>query len=345
MTTFAELFRLTVTHTYYDTNCLDFEVVWPSDGIAALNRGRMRARQIDGVLYLVCETNDAGAPLVPVAAMRLRFGMRLTNPYFANFTDLPATFPSTAKVFRIEDEDLISGWDYPLVGNAFTHTLTDAARPVTVTLFDSLGHEVTNPTAQQTRTITPAGTTTAAFDATGWGPGLFRVQEDFPSATNQTWYYIDNEMKAMGVTNIFDVYLDGDPANPQVYTVDYAAKEQVQRYYIVASNYPTLEFDSITIDDLGYTTDGRSQIFFEKVLPAGFGPDEIPASMLAIPDEQLVIFRTKSATNTPSFPIARRDRGRSKIQLSNSADLSIANLPHPGPEKSNADFIIRVAMP
>jgi hypothetical protein len=66
--------------------------------------------------------------------------------------------------------------------------------------------------------------------------------------------------------------------------------------------------------------------------------------MLAPNGEKVVLFRTKSPANAPSYAIPRRSSGRTGIHLSNSASLSM-NLPGPSPEKNNSDIIIHIDKP
>jgi hypothetical protein len=94
MTPFRELFRLSVAHSYYAGACRDFEYIIPQETARMLKQGRLLAKVADGVLRVLFETDGSTAPLVSIAGTTLRFGLRLANPYFSNFTTVAADFHS-----------------------------------------------------------------------------------------------------------------------------------------------------------------------------------------------------------------------------------------------------------
>lgn len=87
MTRFKQLFSLEVWHDYYGGVCPDVGFVIP-DAVASTLRGAgMFAKVVGGTLYVVFRSDDAGAPVQPVAGKTLRFGLVARDPYFANITD------------------------------------------------------------------------------------------------------------------------------------------------------------------------------------------------------------------------------------------------------------------
>jgi hypothetical protein len=87
ITTFRTLFTITVNHSYYSDVCRDFYFSVPVDTAALLRNGKLIAKMRDGKLNLLYEADEGGAALVPIAGAKLRFGMKLLNPQFSNFTD------------------------------------------------------------------------------------------------------------------------------------------------------------------------------------------------------------------------------------------------------------------
>src|SRR4051794_34457444 len=106
-TAFARLFALGITHGYYGGPSRDFAFTIPTDTSGMLAGHRMIAREIDGELVVASELNAAGSgPMADAGGARLRFGLRLTNPYFGAFTELAAVLPGT---LRLYDNDAAPG--------------------------------------------------------------------------------------------------------------------------------------------------------------------------------------------------------------------------------------------
>ena len=87
-TTYAPLFTISATHTYYADGCKDLDFVVPVETAALLKNGRMLVRVRDGVLHVLCEVDAVGAPRIRLDGRILRFGIQLENSFFTNFTTL-----------------------------------------------------------------------------------------------------------------------------------------------------------------------------------------------------------------------------------------------------------------
>ena len=86
---FRILFTVTLSHTYYqDGLCKDFDFIIPVDTQQWLNNGRLLAKVREGKLYVLFEVGKDDEPLVSIAGQILRFGLKLNNPFFSNFTQL-----------------------------------------------------------------------------------------------------------------------------------------------------------------------------------------------------------------------------------------------------------------
>jgi hypothetical protein len=84
MIEFAPLLTLEVTHAYYGGRCPDFEFTIPSATARLLAGGRLLAKSRDARLIVLRENGG-----VPLDGRTLQFGLKLANPFFANFTALP----------------------------------------------------------------------------------------------------------------------------------------------------------------------------------------------------------------------------------------------------------------
>src|ERR1044071_7212331 len=99
-TQFETLFVVSVAHTYYTRNCEDVAFLLPSDTRALLNNGKLLTREIDGRLHFLFEADEQGSPLRSIAGTTLRLGLRLTNPFFSNFTNVDESFASSTLLYR-----------------------------------------------------------------------------------------------------------------------------------------------------------------------------------------------------------------------------------------------------
>ena len=335
MSEFRTLFTLSVAHTYYDGLCRDFQIVFPSDGARMLQQGRLVARELDGVFHVLYETDGTTSPLIPITGMKLRLGLRPVNPYFSYFTDLPEDFYSSIRIYRFEDTDTLALYGpVPLVAPVFTHAIAAVGRPVALTLRREEGWNIVS-----TQTMTDTGTLTAGFDATGWTPGIYVVQETVGATTTETRYYIDQELYVQGAIGVIDIDIDSTMyTDTQDFQIAFQAREEVMRYYVVAKNYSGADIIALAVADNGYTEDGRPQLTFTKLPSDDPGYDGMDVNLLKSGDEDVILF--KSGPDVP-----RREGGRKKIELRRSSEVLIQNLPQPGPDKADADMIIHLSKP
>lgn len=333
MSQFRELFRMSVSHTYYEGLCRDFEFLIPSDTVELLKQGKFLTKVIDNILYVLYEVDDLGALLVNATGTPLRIALRTTNPYFSNFTNVAQDYYSKITIYYMADTDLLlSSGSFPLVGRIFSHTITDSARPVTVrfTHFTGTVYE---------ETITEASITTIGLDAGSRPAGIYTVREIFPTITVDTHYYVDSELYQQRAVVLFDFPLEGDLySDPNVFEIPFQAKEETLEYYFVVKGYSNDDITALEVDDNGFTEDGRPQLTFTKTLHTAPGYDGLDADLLRSGDETVILFR--SGANVP-----RRVTGRKKIQLIKGTEVLITHLPSPGPEKADAHMIIHLSKP
>ena len=174
ITQFRTLFTVSVAHAYYSAGCRDFDFVVPVDTAQLLRNGRLLAKVRDGGLHVLYEAAEDGTPLVPVAGRKLRFGLKLLNPFFSNITEFAIKTPLYRNAPAAAT--LAAPQGVSLTGQMFSHPLTAATRPVTVVLKDEDGRSV------QTDTITAANDRpTVSYDLTGQAAGLYVVEETYPA--------------------------------------------------------------------------------------------------------------------------------------------------------------------
>jgi hypothetical protein len=85
---FRPLLQVEVEHAYYQGLCADIDFVVPGSA-SAMAAGKLLTRVRDGRLVVLFEAGDDGNPLRDIHGMTLLIGLRVVNPYFANFTAEP----------------------------------------------------------------------------------------------------------------------------------------------------------------------------------------------------------------------------------------------------------------
>ena len=92
MIEFSPLLTLEVMHAYYGGRCPDFGFWIPSTTERLLAGSRVLAKTREDRLNLLFEKKEGGTqfePLLPFAGRTLQFGLKLLNPAFSNFSELP----------------------------------------------------------------------------------------------------------------------------------------------------------------------------------------------------------------------------------------------------------------
>ena len=334
MIRFSPLFTLEVTHAFYAGRCRDFAFVIPEGTQQALRNGRLLAKEREGMLHVLYEADGDGVALVPTPGAVLRFGLRLLNPFFDNFTIVPEGFPVRRLFYRntADAEALDEVETIPLVGPVFAHELSDAARPVTVTVADAGGGAVAAETVAE-----DDERSSVSFDLRGLPPGMLVLTESYPDdETSETSYYLDAELGGLDCVGIVEVGIDeGFYDTPPDFEIAFEAREETISYYLVARNYTNGDLAQLSVSDVGFSEDGRDEIVFEQVA-AELTLAEVSPS--AGSDTQVVLFRSED-------PQPRREKARRRIQLSKNNDVLIANLPQPGADRAKAELIIHLSKP
>jgi hypothetical protein len=335
---FRPLFTVAVSHSYYAERCRDFRFVVPDGTAAELRRGRLMARELDGALHVLYEADaESGEPRVKVPGARLRFGLRLGNPYFSNFTAVDAEFPRVKPRFTnaADPAALAPAPGVRMVGETFAHTLGGPERPATATLRDVKGTLVGAATLQ-------AGdaSPSVSFDLRDWPGGLYVADEERDGGiVRQLAYYRDPELQRQDASAVIEVVVgEAFYAAPPALEAEFTARAEVLSYYVIAHRYAGAELDALQVTDEDPAVPQADRAVFTR-----FGAGEFPAGALdpalVAAGEPVVLFRSQG-------PLNRRERGRRRIQLSkNDDDVLIANLPQPGPEQARADVIVHLTKP
>jgi hypothetical protein len=335
ITQFHTLFTIAPSHSYYRKTCGDFDFPAPYDTTRLLRKGKLIAKVLDGTLHVLRETDESGAPSSRADGKTLRFGLKLVNPFFRNFTDLPLGL-SVTPLYRNRTSPL--SLDAPdgvvMVGETFRHDVTDTNRPVTVSLKDA------NDRILFTDNVAAGdGRSTVSYTLAGRMPGFYAVDEAYDGYSKETGYYVDTECLKNGVFGIVEITVDtAFYTSPAAFELPFSAKEEELRYYVVARNYGNTEMGQLSISDEGFSEEGRARLdFVKKEGPSLAGDDMVPF-LRSAEDVKIVLFESQTK-------VARREQGRKKVRLTRNGDLLIANMPQPGAEKAHSTMIINISKP
>ena len=336
---FPVFFTLTISHTYYSQVCQDFSFIIPTDTAQLLKNGRLITKVREGKLYVFFAADEAKTALVPLPGNTLRFGLKLLNPFFSNFTDF--NFNSATPIYRnaTNTSVLDEAQATTLVGQLFSRPLANTERPVTITLKDSKGHVL------KTDTFTDNNKrSTLSYDLTGQSAGVYSVEESYTGNTETTAYYSDAELQQQGIFGVIEIKIDSSfyTTAPE-FAISFTAKQETLKYYVVAKNY---EAPKLSVKDEGGdeppVEDGRAKINFDQILPADFTDQDISPTLLSNKIAEIVLFKSQEV-------VSRQEKARQKIQLQNrkngQVEVLIPHLPQPGVNKTNSDIIVQLTKP
>jgi len=333
---FGILFSVKVLHSYYPGECRDFDFCIPAETAAILRNGRVLSRTHQGVFHLLCERKEDGTPFVSLSGKTIRLGLILRNPDFSNFTRIDFPAGSIPLYTNLSDPgQLDNGTAVILTSSLFSHQVSRPNRPVTLSLKDATGtvlhsREVTDPEDQSPYPV----------DLRKHRAGSYTVTEKYPASTKNFRYYLEPELLARNVACIVEIGIaDSHYAGaPRTFELQFAAREETLKYYIVGKKYSATEMNALLVNDAGFTEEGRPRVQFTRVNQESFSSGDISPSLIADSQSRVVLFKSQN-------PVSRSAKPRKKIQLTRNSDVIIKHLPQPGTDQSTADMIIQISKP
>lgn len=328
---FRTLLEVEVEHGYYQGLCTDIDFVVPGSE-QALAAGKLLTRVRDGRLRVLFEADDVGQSLRAIHGTTLLIGLRVVNPYFANFTAPP-----------------IASGGLPLYGNQNAPLDLDAAlaakfivpqqrivpsqagRPLTL-----VWQHGANPLVEQTLL---AGQNEALFETRDWPTGRYTLLETAGGPAQASHWLHSPALAGEALWGVLALTVDQNfYVNPPTFRIVLQARSEQLKYYVVARNFGATEFGQLQLADAGAGEQGRDVLDFEKVLPAAFATDDLSPSVLGNGSARIVLFQS-------SAPVARRAGGYRKLQLRRNAEVLVQHLPQAGSDRAQARFIVHLAKP
>jgi hypothetical protein len=319
-----------VVHGYYGGTCPCFELVVPEEAAREARRARLLFKQLTGTLHVLYEADESGAPRVSPASLRLRVGLRLIDPAFANVTEPGAAWAGGFVHFAnsVTPAALDAGTPRTLAGVLLAHTPSRSQRPVTVRAVDQHG------TTLDTQTVVPEyDRPSLSFDLHGAAAGRLTIEESYGGELHEASYYLHPELRAAGAFGVVEI--DVAPSfytTPPSFEISFQARRQRLHYYLVVDNYSEGDFNALRVAD----ADETRAIAFTRVPVSSFTAAELPPALLASGATRLALFRSDE-------PVARQKLGLKKLQLSRNGDVLIPHLPQPGEGRPDANLIIHIS--
>jgi hypothetical protein len=331
---FKKLFSLMLLHEYYEDAFNDLVLVVPEATARNLKNGKILVRELDGVYHFLCEFDENNIPVVDLSDQLLQFGLKLTNPYFYNFTEIERD----KEVPLYDNSSLMSSLGLAVnvipTGRFLTHNISHEERPVTLSL------ESTNGNVISTQTITSEHTRShCLFEFKNALSGTYQVKETYSSSNETINYYYHQDNHVQSIISFVEIKIDSNfYSSPSNFTIQFDAKKEKLNYYIIADKYSQNDFLNLQVSDTGFVKDSRNEVTFERVEANNFETEHFNKDLLGTRDSKVTLFRSLNKVN-------RQHQSRKNIQLSLKGQMLISNLPAPGQNKTQANFIIHLANP
>ena len=335
------LLNVAIQHAYYTGACTDFEFLIPPATADVLRGGKLLARVVDGRLTVLFEVDADENVITSLAGETLTFGLRQVNPWFSNFTAPVITDGGLVPFYTNSANPAV--FDAPagiaLVSGVFTYKPQTASRPLTVRLSNRANALIATE-------VLTEGEADVQFDLRAIPDGRYRIDEVVgASSLAERQLMLSAEFRNMALWGIVAIKIDeGFYAAPGSFVLQFAARTERLKYFVVAERFSETEFAELNVKDTGFNDDKRSELIFERVPATAFSEesnDIFPASVLG-DASRVVMFRSKDL-------VARRERGLRKIQLKRKDDdaegILVENLPLPGADRPQAHFIVHLSKP
>jgi hypothetical protein len=337
---FGAVARLALRHAWFADGALRrVEFVLPSDAQRLLARGRVQARVRDGVLHLLAERGESGAPRVALPeGSTLWIGVR---PDLAGLAHVTQPLAGTGACVLFEHRGAPQSLDAPravsLVGGFATVPIAGLTGARSLVAFDDAVRTVARETVAHSDAQ-------ASFDLRALPVGRYTVEaSDGVAPVQRSDWLLHPELAAAGVSLVAALRLSSALyalAEPPTLEIAFDAPAQRLEYYVVARNFGSNEFDQLAVSDRGFGDEGRPEIAFDRVAEADLDPasDLAPALLGAGAGVRIALFRSRAA-------VARRERAPRRISLARNGDTLVEHLPAAGAERARPQFVIHLAKP
>ena len=328
---FRQLWTVMVQHGFFGGSCDALSFTLPPATERALAGAHALLRVFDGALHVLVEVDDANAPLSDLSGLRLLIALKPREASFDLITTplgLPrgdaAVWDNTANANALGSPRAVR-----ISGEHLRIEPRATERPLTLRLFDAAN-------TLQAQDVLNIG------DEAWTLPGLYtrgewRVEEQGAGPTSSWALWVEPELvNAWGVLLLsFD---SGHLPAGQAFTLSFTARSDTLRYYVVANRFGLAEFNSLSVQDTSFAAEARPAIVFNRVAPANFNASHLTPALLDPSGSARIALFEAQAT------VARRARGPLGLELHRNGDVLIGNLPQPGAERHDAQFVVHLSL-
>lgn len=323
---FANLATIARSHDYYAAACRDIELFATGATAALLRAGRMLAREAGGTLHLQYQAKASEVPVNSIAGEILVFGLRNNNPYFGNITGPVLTAPRLRPFYA--NTTASAALDAPvgveIVAGLHTHAPQEAGRPVALSLRSARGALI------DSRQL-GSGMEESCYDLRSLPGGRYTLEEDYGGGLRHSReWLLDAELRDAAVWGVLAIRIDaGFYAHPPAFVLNFPARSETLRYYVVARGYSSDSAADLNIHD----GSGQGLSFTASALP---DDSNLKDALLRDGEAPVVVFQSQTE-------VARHEKGIKKLQLRLGNKVLIENLPLPGPERPSAELVVHLS--
>lgn len=328
---FRPLWTIEVRHAFFGGACDALSFVVPPATERALAGAHAMVREREGRLHVLIEVDGSDTPLTDPTGLRLLFGLQPRDAAFELITTpLGLSRGDVAVWDNAADADALAGpRAVRISGEQLRIDPRSAERPLALRLFDA---------ANVQRASTTLNIGDEAWTLQGlYTRGEWRVEEQGVGPTTGWTLWVEPELRgAWGVLAMS--VAAGHIANPQNFTLEFSARSDTLRYYVVANRYGEADFSQVNVVDAGFATEARPAIVFNRIAPADFSASHLtPALLDPRGGARIALFEAQST-------VARRARGPGGLELHRNGDVLISSLPQPGAERHDAQFVVHLSL-
>lgn len=334
MPDYATLLTLDVSHSYYGGLCHDFDYLIPGDTALLLRDARMSVRIRDGRLTLFWPRKKNGEPQHPLSGRTLRFGLRLLNPDFVNVTRIEHDPRVEIPLYRnasnagVLDPPLLAKWS----ARSLSYLPAGTARPLTVSLKTPRGR-----TLLETVIIDGVDAVPIPLDLSRFPVGVYQLVETAAGAELSETCYLDPDLRRSSAFGIAEITVAEDFYEaPAEFTIQYQARTETLKYYVVAINYTDKDVEQLAVEDMGHEPGDPDYIPFVKLADPQEDNERNTLKILKGDGLRVVLFKSL-------FQIPRRKNGLKKIQLTKNGDVLVRHLPQPSAGSCTGDVIVQIS--
>jgi hypothetical protein len=328
---FRPLWTITVQHGFFGGDCDALGFIVPPATERVLAGAHALLRVVDGALHVLVEVDATDAPRSDLSGLRLLIGLKPREAAFDLITtplNMPrgdaAVWDNTANANALGSPRAVR-----ICGEQLRIEPRASERPLTLRIFSAAN-------TLQAQAVLNVGD--EAWSLPGlYTRGEWRVEEQGVGAAASWALWVEPGLvNAWGVLAIsFDA--SHLPAG-QNFSLSFTARSDTLRYYVVANRFGVAEFNSLSVQDTGFAAEARPAIVFNRVAPANFNASHLAPDLLDPSGSARIALFEAQAT------VARRARGPAGLELHRNGDVLIGNLPQPGAERHDAQFVVHLSL-